>query len=81
MKALPSDYPRENVFGKMRGRYDEAAARKLAAAGLASLTVSLWSLSEEDARELARRFNAEAERCPSQRMRLAFVGELAGGAS
>jgi hypothetical protein len=79
MRALPADYPSENVFGKMRGRYDEAAARKLAATGLASLTVGLWSLSDYDARELARRFNMEAERCPSQRMRLTFIDEPAGG--
>jgi hypothetical protein len=79
MKALPADYPRENIFGKMAGRYDEAAARRLCAAGLASLTVSLWSLSNDDARELARRFNTEAERCPSQRMRLTFVDEPTGG--
>ena len=42
------DYPVENIFGKMRGRYDEIAARSVVKGLVQDTLDKLWSLSDDD---------------------------------
>ena len=47
--------PVENMFGKTRGRYDEAKARAIVKSLIDDALDKLWSLSDDDLRELVAR--------------------------
>jgi hypothetical protein len=52
-----ADHPRENIFGKMRGRYDEVMARRVVKTLAEETLDRLWALSDDDLADMVSRHN------------------------
>lgn len=55
-----SDYPEENIFGKMRGRYDEMRARRVVKTLQEETLDRLWGASNTELDSLFSRYNERA---------------------
>ena len=72
---MNNTYPQENIFGKMRGRYDEVMARRVVAPLVDRALNMIWSLSDDDLAELVRRHN-ERNKSGSHRLRMELKHEV-----